>query len=149
LNRIIALFSKRFKLSPKWVLYLFEEFNKGSSSILKKPLYLVIFFIITIIDWFFWLLVMYFSFLTVNYPIKIGTLIIGFSIGQIVSILSMMPGGAGTMEGSMALVYNILGIPLATALVAILIYRISFYIVPFFLSLPFYFSLKRKIEEES
>lgn len=149
LNGIIKLFSNKYKLSLKWALYLLNEFNNGFRSTLKNPLYLITFFIITIIDWSFWLLVMYFSFLTVHYPVKIGTLIIGFSIGQIVSVFSMVPGGVGTMEGAMALIYKILGIPLSTTLVAVLIYRISFYIIPYFLSLPFYLNLKYKIEDDS
>jgi len=82
-----------------------------------------------------------------NYPVHLGVLIIGFSIGQLVGILSMMPGGAGTMEGSMALVYTSLGVPLATAVGVIVLYRFAFYIIPFLVSLPFYFSLKKKSHE--
>ena len=147
INAILGIFTKKFKMYPKWAFHLLDEFNKGFRNALKEPLLFIILFIITVVDWIFWLAVMYFSFLTVNYTMKIESLIIGFSIGQIVSIISMVPGGAGTMEGSMALIYNILGVPLATALLAVLIYRFTFYIIPFFLSLPFYFSLKQEIEE--
>jgi uncharacterized protein (TIRG00374 family) len=88
--------------------------------------------------------VMYFCFRAFNYHIPVNFLIIGFSIGQIIGILSMIPGGAGTMEGSMALVFVALGIPLETALSSIILFRLSFYILPFFMSLPLYFSLRQK-----
>ena len=72
---------------------------------------------------------------------------IGFAVGQTVAIISMVPGGAGTMEGSMALIFSAFGIQFETALGAVLLYRVSFYIIPFLISLPFYLSLKKKIQE--
>lgn len=146
LKSLVGLFSKKTKLNQAWAVNLLDEFNNGFKTVVKKPLYLFILFIITIIDWIFWLIVMDFSFLSMNFHIHFGVLIIGFSIGQIVGIISMVPGGAGTMEGSMALVYTSLGVPLETAVGAILLYRFSFYIIPFLFSLPFYFSLKHKVE---
>ncbi len=147
LNTILRLFSKKVKLDPSWALNLFDDFNEGFMSLIIMPHYLITIIGITIVDWIFWLSVMYFSFLTVNYPIKIGFMFIGFSIGQIIGILSMLPGGVGTLEGSMSLVYVALGVPMETALGAVILYRICFYIIPFFLSLPFYFSLKHKKEK--
>jgi len=47
----------------------------------------------------------------------------------------------------MALVYNAFGVPLETALGAVLLYRVNFYIIPFLASLPLYFVLKRKLKE--
>jgi uncharacterized membrane protein YbhN (UPF0104 family) len=59
----------------------------------------------------------------------------------------MVPGGAGTMEGSMAMTYRALGVPLETSLAAVLIFRTLFYILPFFFCLPFYFTLKRRMRD--
>jgi uncharacterized protein (TIRG00374 family) len=146
INSITGVFSKTFKLNPKWAIQLLDEFQKAFKNTIKKPLIFITLFIITLFDWVFWLLIMYCSFLAINFNTNIGSLIIGFSIGHIVSIISMIPGGVGTMEGSMALVFTTLGIPLHSALGAILLYRVSFYIIPFFFCLPFYFSLKKKIE---
>jgi uncharacterized membrane protein YbhN (UPF0104 family) len=69
---------------------------------------------------------------------------VGFTIGQMMGIISMIPGGLGVLEGSMVLTYTALHVPLETVLSAILIYRVSFNIVPFFLSMPFYFGLKHR-----
>jgi len=147
LNAIIRIFSKKARLNPEWARVLLKEFRQGFNTIIKKPGYLLILFFISLADWILWIAVMYFTFLAMNYQIHFGVLIIGFSIGQIVGIISMLPGGVGTMEGSMALVYTSLGVPLATAISVIVLYRFSFYIVPFLSSLPFYFSLKQKQHE--
>ena len=143
-NRVLGLFTKKLRIEKDWVKSFLKDFNEGFFKLIKKPGYFISMLLVTIIDWSFWLGVMYFCFLAVNYTIKLGFLIIGFSIGQIVGVLSMIPGGAGTLEGSMALTFTALGVPLERALGAIILFRIIFYIVPFFLSLPFYFSLKKK-----
>ena len=143
-NRIVGLFSRKFRIEEHWVRGFLNDFNTGFFKLLKKPGYFVSIFIVTVVDWGLWLGVMYFCFRSFNYPVRADFLIIGFSLGQIIGILSMIPGGAGTMEGSMALVFVALGVSLETALSAIILFRISFYIIPFFLSLPFYFSLRRR-----
>jgi len=88
------------------------------------------------------------AFLSVNEPIAIGPLVIGFSTGQIVGVLSMIPGGIGTLEGSSALAYAALGIPFEVGLSALLIYRTTYYIIPFILSIPFYLGMKQKRKEK-
>jgi uncharacterized protein (TIRG00374 family) len=145
LNRIGRLFSQSFHVDIVRVLVYFDELQLGLKNLLKWPFHFLFIFFITLVDWGLWVSVMYFSFRAINYEINIGYLIAGFSVGQIVGIVSMIPGGAGAMEGSSSLVYNALGIPFETAFAAVLLYRVSFYIIPFILSLPFYFSLKRKL----
>lgn len=146
INRSIAVFSKSKRINVYKVLLYFDEFNSGIKQLRKKPHLFIIILALTIVDWILWIGVMYLSFLTMNWPISINVLIIGFAVGQIVGIISMIPGGTGTMEGSMALTYSALGIPFEVALGASLIYRLAFYIVPFFVSLPFYLSLKQKLQ---
>jgi len=144
LNRIIWVFSKKFRIEEQRAKDFLNDFNVGFFKLIKRPGYFISIFIVTVVDWGFWLGVMYFCFSAFNYHIPVDFLIIGFSIGQIIGILSMIPGGAGTMEGSMALVFVALGVPIETALSSIILFRISFYILPFFLSLPLYFSLRQK-----
>ncbi|UCB47034.1 MAG: flippase-like domain-containing protein [Spirochaetota bacterium] len=145
INMVLRLFTKKLRIEKDWARNFLKDFNDGFFKLIKRPGYFISMLIVTIIDWSFWLGVMYFCFLSVNYTIKLGFLIIGFSIGQIVGVLSMLPGGVGTLEGSMALVFTALGVPLERALGAIILFRITFYIVPFVLSLPFYFGLKKKL----
>lgn len=146
INRMLRLFNKNFHINPMKAVEFLDDFSTGFTTLLKKPGYLIPIILITLLDWFLWLTVMYLSFLAFNYRIEISALIIGFSIGQVVAIISMVPGGLGTMEGSMALTYTALNVPFSTAIGAVLFYRLSFHIIPFFLSLPLYLSLKRKIQ---
>jgi uncharacterized protein (TIRG00374 family) len=143
LNRLIGVFTKKFRIKSTWANDFLKDFNVGFFRLFKNPGYFASISLLTVIIWIFWLGVMYFTFLAFRYRISPGHLLTGFSIGQLIGVLSMLPGGAGTMEGSMALVFAAVGIPLETALSSIILFRLSFYIVPFFLSLPFYFSLKK------
>ena len=56
-------------------------------------------------------------------------------MGVFIFLISVVPGGLGIMEASMAALYVSLGVPLAEALVALLAYRIFYYFLPFGLSL--------------
>jgi len=147
-NRILKIFKKKLPLEQEQVMDFIEDFTVKLSGLWKKPGRFTALVIVTIVDWAFWLLVMFFSFKALHYSITIGMLITGFSIGQIAALISMLPGGIGMLEGSMALTFAALGVPLHTALAAILLYRMTFNIVPFLLSLPLYFILKRRLPEE-
>jgi uncharacterized protein (TIRG00374 family) len=144
LNRLLRFFTRRARLNPRIVTSLFDEFQKGASDFSGRGGLLVLLALITVLVWAFWIGSAWMSFLAVRHPVRADTLAVGFAIGQIVGVLSMVPGGIGTLEGSSALAYAALGVPLATAISALLVYRMTYYVVPFLLALPFYFGLKRR-----
>ncbi len=144
LNRITRLFSRRFRMESSWLKNFLQDLNEGFFRLLKRPRMLLFIILSTAVIWVLWIGVMYLAFCAFGYTIDLRHLVTGFSIGQVIGVISMLPGGAGTMEGSMALVFVSLGTPLETALGSIVLFRLSYYVVPFFISLPFYFSLKRK-----
>ena len=90
-----------------------------------------------LLDWVFTLLVLQTSFLAVGYPLPISYVIVGFALGMVLSLVSLIPGGLGIMEGGMAAIYVGLGVPLETAVVAILIFRVVYYVLPLLFSLFF------------
>jgi len=147
LNRVIGLFSRRFSLDPQPVVSLFDEFREGVRRLARRPVRMLLLLLITFGVYLFWIGVMYFSFLSLNYTIPLGRLALGFATAQIVGVLSMIPGGIGTMEGSGSLAYAALGIPIETALTAMLGFRMIYYVFPFILSLPFYVTLKYRKHE--
>ncbi len=147
INRIIKIFSKKKQIKKEKIEEYIRDFQTGFKNLLKHPLLTVVIILITIVDWFLWVSVMYFAFKAMHYTINLGELLIGFAVGQTVAIISMVPGGAGTMEGSMALIFSAFGIDFEVAIGAVLLYRVTFYIIPFIVSLPFYLSLKRKREQ--
>ncbi len=147
LNRIARLFQKRELLHREQVALFIGELETGMRGLLKTPRYLFFILLAAVADWFFWIMTMYFSFLSLGIRIHPGVMIVGFAVGQVFGIISMVPGGLGVLEGSMVLAYSALGVPLGTAFGAILIFRVAFNLVPFFISLPLYFSLEKRMED--
>jgi uncharacterized protein (TIRG00374 family) len=117
------------------------EFNQGMEVMglrrgeLKAPVLYVF------LDWVGCLLTLYFCFLAVHYFIHPEVLVVGFGVGLFASILSLVPGGLGVMEGSMAAIYYSLNVPLEEAIVAVILYRLIYYVFPFLTSLLLYRSL--------
>ena len=79
-----------------------------------------------------------FSFAALGSRIEFGALVTGFAIGVTAGVLSLVPGGLGIQEGSMAGVFALLGVPLHRAVLAAILFRVVFYFVPFIISLFFY-----------
>ena len=75
------------------------------------------------------------AFRAVHYPIAAGLVVIGFAVGVCMALVGLVPGGLGIMESSMTAVFVSLNVPLERAVVAVLIYRVAYYLVPLFVSL--------------
>ena len=52
-------------------------------------------------------------------------------------MVSMIPGGLGIVEGSMAGIFYLFGVPLEQATLASVLFRVIYYLVPFALSALF------------
>ena len=70
-------------------------------------------------------------------------MVTGFAIGIAVGVMSMVPGGIGVQEGSMAGTYHLLGMPLEEAVVLSLLFRVIFQLVPLALSMSLYWRVLR------
>ena len=142
-NKLSSFFSKKEEdLIAKGELASFKgEFNQGMELMglrkgeLKAPVLYVF------LDWIGCLLTLYFCFLAIHYFIRPEVLVVGFAVGLFASILSLVPGGLGVMEGSMAAIYYSLNVPLEEAIVAVILYRLVYYVFPFLTSLMLYRSL--------
>jgi uncharacterized protein (TIRG00374 family) len=143
-EKLARLFSRNARLDACKALSYLNDFHEGFRKLVKNPPLLAGLAGITVSDWVLWVGVLYCSFRALRCVIDPGILILGFSVGQIVGIASMVPGGMGTLEGSMALVFHLFGIPFSLALGAALLYRVVLYIVPFAASLPMHLSLRRE-----
>lgn len=89
------------------------------------------------LDWLLTILVLYAAFLAVHYPIALSQVIVGFAVGIVLSFASLIPGGLGVMEGSMAAVFASMQVPFETAVVAVLLFRVAYYLLPLLISLFF------------
>ncbi|MGH6740319.1 MAG: flippase-like domain-containing protein, partial [Bradyrhizobium sp.] len=90
-----------------------------------------------IADWLLTILILYTSFLAVRYAVEFAQVIVGFAVGIVLSFASLIPGGLGVMEGSMAAVFSSMGVPFETAVVAVLLFRVAYYLVPLLISVFF------------
>ena len=93
-------------------------------------------------DWVFTILILYLAFLAVGVKIGIGILLAGFAVGMATTLIPVLPGGLGAMEIAMATVFSQAGIDWDTALMAALIYRFVYYIIPGIISVFVYWGLK-------
>lgn len=141
LGQLLHLVLVRFlphRAPPRTHIWRYQfNLNRGIAFLVgrKRQMVAPLFFII--LDWTFTLLVLYTAFLSIRYPLPIGYVVVGFALGMVLSLVSVIPGGLGIMEGGMAAVYASLGVPFETAVVAVLIYRVTYYVLPLLFSLFF------------
>ncbi len=77
-----------------------------------------------------------------------GTLLAGFTIGLMAALISMIPGGLGVQEGSMAGILSLLGTSFEQAVLASILFRIIYTLLPYLVSLIFYGRHLRLPEEK-
>lgn len=87
--------------------------------------------------------VLFLVFLAFKVPFSPGTLIAGFSIGHLFTIVSPTPAGVGIVEGALTLALNSLYVPLGAAAVITLTYRAITFWLPFFLGMLTFRHLNR------
>lgn len=89
-------------------------------------------------DWVASVAALWFCFDALGSPLGLGVLLTGFGVGITVGLLSMVPGGLGVQEASMSGIYVLLGVPLHQAVLAAILFRVTYYFIPFVASLGFY-----------
>jgi hypothetical protein len=90
------------------------------------------------LDWLCMFFTLKCAFLAANYPVSNQTLLVGFSVGIFASLFSLTPASLGIMEGSMAGSFYLMGCDYERALLATLVYRLVYFILPMFVSAFFY-----------
>ena len=145
LNFIVNTANKLFR---REIQERFDQFNEtldqSSAALRTKPLILLAIVIIVIIEWGAAVTALGFCFKALGPVPSTGVLITGFVIGLIAGVLSMVPGGFGVQEASMAGIYALLGVPFEQALLAAILFRGVYYLVPYGFSLIFYGRLLRR-----
>lgn len=103
-------------------------------------------FVFLILDWLAAFAVLWFCLDAVGEPVAVGVLLGGFSIGVVAGFASLVPGGLGVQDGSLAAVLALQGIPVDRAVLGTLLFRVVYYVVPFLVTLPVYASFLRRRE---
>ena len=115
----------------------------GLVELRRRPSLMIVPFLLVVLDWAMSVLTLGACFLALRTPLHPGVLLTGFTIGVSVGFLSMLPGGLGAQEGSMAGIYVLLGVGYERALLAAMLFRIVYYVIPFAASLGLYAHLLR------
>jgi uncharacterized protein (TIRG00374 family) len=115
----------------------------GVEAMRARPLSIVAIMVLIAVDWAFSAAALWFSFRALGVTLLPGELVSGFVIGTVAGVVSMIPGGLGVREGSTAGVFSLLGVALEPALLAAFLYRVVYFMVPYAVSLGFYWRLLR------
>ncbi len=132
-----------------WLTQLDESLTLGGQAIRTRPLLLVWVMVLTLADFVCSIAAMGFIFKALGTSVTPGVLVTGYVIGIMAGLLSMVPGGFGIQEASMAGIYALLGVPVEVAILAAILFRFLYYIVPYFCILPFYNRLLHQAKQQT
>lgn len=110
----------------------------------RRPVELLWLSVFIVIDWIFSVMTLWLAFVSLGVTLKAGTLVSGFVIGVVAGVSSMIPGGLGVQEGTMAGVFSLFGLNFDRAALAAVFYRATYFIIPYLISLAFYQWLLRR-----
>ncbi len=119
--------------------------DRGISFLLSNKRKMFAPLVYIILDWLFTILILHTSFLAVREVLPFGQTVVGFSVGIVMSFLSLIPGGLGVMEGSMSAIFAGMGVPFEVAVAAALLFRLFYYIVPLAISALFLRGLLQQV----
>ena len=140
--RIVFFFCRKIH-RPHWLRVeraegFFKNFNNSLNFITGNSAILLVPALYALFDWLLMFACLKCSFLAVRYPVDNMILLVGFSVGIFMTLVSFTPASIGVMEGSMAATFYFLGLDYNRALLATLIYRFAYYFLPIMTSLYFY-----------
>ncbi len=145
LNGIRRFVKRFFRKDLERVLADFDTaMARGVAGMRRKPRSALLIGALVLVDWFGSALALGFCFEALGAPLKPAVLFTGFVIGMTAGVLSALPAGIGVQDGSMAGVFALLGVGFEEAVLAALLFRGVYYVVPYLVSLAFYWRLTPK-----
>lgn len=135
LDRTLQRFTPDRRPQRPTLLKFQHSLDAGIDFFLERPHEMLLPTWYIVLDWILTLLVLYTAFIAIGHPVAASHVIAGFAIGMFFSTVSLIPGGLGVLDGSMAAVFSTLGVPLEQSVVAILIFRAAYYGLPIAASL--------------
>jgi glycosyltransferase 2 family protein len=129
-NYLARPFIHRDYLSQQRAHSFAEEIADGLSSLPDKPRSLLQPVLLALANKAIMMTVLMFSFLSFEVPFSAGTIVGGFSIGYLFTIVSPTPSGIGVVEGVLALALKSLRVEWSQAVIITLAYRAMTFWVP-------------------
>jgi len=121
----------------------------GVQAMRNRPSSVVILAGLIAIDWAFSALALWFCFRAFDVTPSPGQLISGFVIGTVAGVASLIPAGLGIQEASMTGIFGLFGIPFEKAVLASILYRVVYSVIPYLVSLGFYKLVLRPDDEDN
>ena len=90
------------------------------------------------LNWGFDIAALWIVFRSLDVRVGLGVLLLGFAAANLLTALPHTPGGVGVVEVGMSAAYVALGVPAASAIGAVLAYRILAYWLPVLAGIPQY-----------
>jgi uncharacterized protein (TIRG00374 family) len=132
-----------------WLTQLDETLTRGTHAIRQRPKLLAWIMLLTLVDFICSITAMGFVFEALGPAVSPPALVTGYVIGIMAGVVSMVPGGYGVQEGSMAGIYALLGVQFEQAVLAAILFRILYYLVPYLLILLIYSNLLRRAKQQA
>lgn len=146
-GRIVRFFTRR---DVGDTLVTFDEtMTRGVGALRKHPIGLLLIIVLVTVDWAASVIVLWFCFDALGPSVTVGALIAGFVIGVMAGVVSMLPAGIGVQDFSMAGVFALLGTQFEQAVLASVLWRGVYYLLPYIVSLGFYWHLVRRARKDS
>jgi glycosyltransferase 2 family protein len=123
LNRFFQSVFRRDLLNIESVRHFSKELSDGLSALPNTPGRLIVPFFLALINKAVLIVILLLIFLSFDVPFSEGTIIGGFAIGYLFTIISPTPAGIGVMEGMFVLALHSLRVEWTAAIVITLVYR--------------------------
>jgi uncharacterized protein (TIRG00374 family) len=123
LNRLLRPFLRRDRFDASRAYAFGLEAAEGLRTARESPRGLLWPFALALSNKALMMTILFLMFLAFGQPFTIGTLVAGYSIGYLFTIVSPTPSGIGFVETAMTLVLRSLGVPLAPAALIVLGFR--------------------------
>ena len=122
-NRMLRPFLQRDVLNIEKAYHFSNEMAEGIATMRKEGKRLVRPFLYTLNNKALLIIVLACSFLALDTPFTIGTIVGGFSISYLFFYISPTPSGVGFVEGIFPSALNTLGVPITQAVLITLVFR--------------------------
>ena len=132
--RIMSKF-RRFDSHERRARRFFLHIDEGMEFFASRPRAMVAPLIWIFIDWVLTVAVLYAAFVSIGSDVSFSTVLIAFSVGIVFAVMSFVPGGVGVLEVALTGMFDSAGVPREESVLAILIFRVSFYVIPVILAL--------------
>jgi uncharacterized protein (TIRG00374 family) len=147
LNKIDHWWRLIFKRNITGFLDAFDTaMNDGLAAMRGRPIVLFLPLLLIVVEWVLVVAGLWFCFSALGISFGLGSLLTGFSVGISAGNVAMIPAGLGVQEASMSGIYALFGTPFEQAVLASLLFRLLYDIIPFVVSLPFYRKLLQKLD---